>query len=53
MTAYVNVTNADELQPGQAKLVDTGDQRVALFNVLEKPKARVPTSASSPDKAGE
>ena len=31
--AYVKVANADELQPGQVKQVDAGDQRVALFNV--------------------
>ena len=33
MAAYVKVANTDELQPGQAKLVNAGDQRVALFNV--------------------
>ena len=33
MAAYVTVANADDLQPGQAKLVNAGDQRVALFNV--------------------
>ena len=34
MAAYVKVANADDLQPGQAKLVSAGDQRVALFNVV-------------------
>ncbi len=33
MAAYVKVANADELQPGGAKLVEAGDQKVALFNV--------------------
>ena len=33
MAAYVTVANADDLQPGQAKVVTAGDQRVALFNV--------------------
>ncbi len=33
MAAYIKVANADDLQPGQAKLVEVGDQRVALFNV--------------------
>ena len=33
MAAYVKVANVDDLQPGQAKLVEAGDQRVALFNV--------------------
>ncbi len=33
MAAYVKVANADDLQPGQAKLVNAGDQQVALFNV--------------------
>ncbi len=33
MAAYVKVANADDLQPGQAKLVSAGDQRLALFNV--------------------
>ena len=33
MAAYVKVANADDLPPGQAKLVNAGDQRVALFNV--------------------
>ena len=33
MAAYVKVANADDLQPGQAKLVTAGDQQVALFNV--------------------
>ena len=33
MAAYIKVANADELQPGQGKLVTAGDQRVALFNV--------------------
>ena len=33
MAAYVKVANADDLQPGQAKLVSAGDQQVALFNV--------------------
>ena len=33
MAAYIKVANADDLQPGQAKLVEAGDQRVALFNV--------------------
>ncbi len=33
MAAYVKVANTDDLQPGQAKLVTAGDQRVALFNV--------------------
>ncbi len=31
MAAYVKVANTDDLQPGQAKLVTAGDQRVALF----------------------
>ena len=33
MAAYVKVANADDLQPGQAKLASAGDQRLALFNV--------------------
>ena len=33
MAAYTKVANANELQPGQGKLVTAGDQRVALFNV--------------------
>ncbi len=33
MAAYVKVANADDLQPGQAKLVSAGDKRLALFNV--------------------
>ncbi len=33
MASYVKVANADELQPGQAKAVQAGDQQVALFNV--------------------
>ncbi len=33
MADYVKVASADELQPGGAKLVEVGDQRVALFNV--------------------
>ena len=33
MAAYMKVANADELRPGQGKLVTAGDQRVALFNV--------------------
>ena len=33
MATYVKVANTDDLQPGQAKLVTAGDQRVALFNV--------------------
>ena len=33
MAASIQVVNADDLQPGQAKLVEAGDQRVALFNV--------------------
>ena len=33
MAAYVTVANADDLQPGQAKVVTAGDQRIALFNV--------------------
>ena len=33
MAAYIKVANADELRPGQGKLVTAGDQRVALFNV--------------------
>ena len=33
MAAYVKVANADDLQPGQAKLVEAGDERGALFNV--------------------
>ena len=33
MAAYVTVASADDLQPGQAKVVTAGDQRVALFNV--------------------
>ena len=33
MAASVKVANADDLQPGQAKLASAGDQRLALFNV--------------------
>ena len=33
MAAYVNVANAADLQPGQAKMVIAGDTRIALFNV--------------------
>ena len=33
MATYVKVANAEDLQPGQAKLVAIGDQQVALFNV--------------------
>ena len=33
MAVYIKVANADDLQPGQAKLVEAGDQRVTLFNV--------------------
>ena len=29
MAAYIQVANSDDLQPGQAKLVEAGDQRVA------------------------
>ncbi len=33
MAAYVNVSSAADLQPGQAKMVIAGDKRIALFNV--------------------
>ena len=31
MAAYIKVANADDLQPGQAKLVEAGDQRVCAL----------------------
>ena len=33
MSAHVKVANPADLQSGQARLVNAGDRRVALFNI--------------------
>ena len=49
MAAYIKVANADDLQPGQAKLVEAGDQRVALFTLTGP---AMPSATPAPIAAG-